>query len=187
MFLENELYKVNISVDDTYTVDSADNKYYDIILNHHDLKRNDWSKTFCIEVDNSHNISKLALIGSFYSYDTNCAILNNSILTVLQDDVITQIMLSDYSMILCKRFDCFGCNYGIYQCDSGYIVHGEIDIMMLNNQFEKVWSFGGGDVFVLPSNSNKKSFEIYDNIIKLYDWEENYYEVDFTGKQINEL
>ena len=63
------------------------------------------------------------------------------------------------------------------------IIHGEMEITMLDNEFNKMWSFMGKDIFA--SVSGKEPFEICKDRIKLYDFEDNYYEIDFCGKCIN--
>ena len=50
MHLENSLYNIDTTVDDTYTVDSADNKSYDLIRNSGGLRRKDWAMTFAHEL-----------------------------------------------------------------------------------------------------------------------------------------
>ena len=127
----------------------------------------------------------IALIGDFYSYDKDCAVLEDKILTILLNDTIVQLKINDGTMINFKKFDCFGCNYGIYRVQNGYIVYGEMEITMLDFDFNKKWSFSGKDIFVFMSD--KKPFELCENSIKLYDFEENFYEIDFSGKLISEV
>ena len=76
MFLENEKCCIEIKVDTCDTVDSADNRYYDMVLNPCHYKRNNLSKTFSIHVNLFEYEFYIALIGSFYSYDLDCAILD---------------------------------------------------------------------------------------------------------------
>lgn len=180
--IQNKIYKVKIALDETYTVESTDNKYYDVVLNLEDYHRSDWYKTFEITIYSDENEIRIALIGDYYLYDMDCAILEEKVLTVLQNNTITQLNIEDGSLIFHKRFDCFGCNYGIYKIREGYIIYGEIEIIMLDFDFNKRWSFSGRDIFV--SQSGKKAFEICNKMIKLYDWEDNYYEIDFDGKSI---
>ena len=45
-----------------------------------------------------------------------------------------------------------------------------------------LWAFSGKDIFA--SVSGKLPFEIKDELICLYDFEDNYYEIDFEGKHI---
>ena len=142
-------------------------------------------KTFSIQIDLFSKTISIALIGNFYSYDIDCAVLEDKILTILQNDAIVQLNIIDGTMTNCKEFDCFGCNYGIYRVQNGYIIYGEIEIIMLDLKFNKKWSFSGKDIFV--SMSEKKAFEIYENSIKLHDFEGNFYEIDFSGKLIGEV
>ena len=55
---------------------------------------------------------------------------------------------------------------------------------MLDFDFCKKWSFSGRDIFV--SQFREKPFEICDNLIRLYDWEDNYYEIDFDGNLLTD-
>lgn len=184
MLLQNNICNIKISVDETYTVESADNNFYDLVLNPRHYKKNNMYKTFSIRIDLFYEVIRVALVGDFYSYDTDCAILDDKVLTILQNDAIVQIRISDGSLLLYKEFDCFGCNYGIYKVKNDYIIYGEIEITMLDSKFNKKWTFSGRDIFV--SMSKKKSFELCDKSIKLHDFEDNYYEIDFDGKLISE-
>ena len=182
MVLENENCCVDIKIDETYTVDSTDNRHYDVVLNPCNYKKSNMSKTFSIHVNLFESEFCIALIGSFYSYDYNCAVLDDEILTVLQDKTITQIRITDGTIIRHKELDCFGCNFAIYKVENGYIVYGEIEITMLDLGLIKQWSFSGKDIFA--SVTRKQSFEIRNNAICLYDFEDNYYEIDFNGNLI---
>lgn len=184
MVLKNDICNVEISIDETYTVESADNKPYDLVINPRHFKHNDRCRVFSIQIDLFYEIIRIALIGDFYSYDTDCAVLEGEVLTVLQNEAIVQIDINSGSMLLFKEFDCFGCNYGIYKVKSGYIIYGEMEITMLDFNFNKKWSFMGKDIFV--SISGKKSFELCENSIRLYDFEDNFYEIDFEGNLIAE-
>lgn len=180
MVLENENCCVEIKVDETYTVDSTDNRQYDVVLNPCGFKKSDMTKTFSIHINLFESELYVALVGPFYSYDDGCAVLEDETLTVLQDNTITQIRITDGTITHHIELDCFGCNFAIYKVKNGYVVYGEIEITMLNTEFIKKWSFSGKDIFV--SVNDKQSFEIRDDIICLYDFEDNYYEIDFDGK-----
>lgn len=140
---------------------------------------------FSVQIDLFSKTISIALIGSLYSSDKDCAVLEDKTLTILQNDSIVQLNVNDGTMINFKEFDCFGCNYGIYRIQNGYIVYGEIDIIMLDFEFNKKWEFSGKDIFV--SISDKKAFELCENSIKLHDFEGDFYEIDFSGKLISEV
>ena len=182
MILENNNCMIKINIDETFTIDSADNRYYDIIHNPCQYKHSDFTKTLAIHIDLFSKEYCIALVGSYYTYDFDCAVLENNTLTVLQNDTITIINIFDGSITKHIKFDCFGCNYGIYKVNKGYIIYGEIEIIMLDFDLVKMWSFSGKDIFV--SQSNKKPFELHENSICLYDFEDNYYEIDYNGNLI---
>ena len=46
-----------------------------------------------------------------YTVDSDCAVLDGEILTVLQNRAVTQIRITDGSIIHHSCFDCFGCNF----------------------------------------------------------------------------
>lgn len=182
MILQNEICYIEINIDETDTVGSADNRHYDVTLNPGDYGRNDFSKTLAIHIGLYSGDYQIALVGPYYSYDSDCAILEDDILTILQDDMITRIKITNGTIVRHVLLDCFGCNFAIYKINKGYIIHGEIEIIMLNSDLEKQWSFSGRDIFV--SISNRDPITIRENSICLYDFEDNYYEIDFNGKQI---
>ncbi|MBQ3010224.1 MAG: hypothetical protein IJA20_05940 [Methanocorpusculum sp.] len=182
MVIENERCRIEITVDTTYAVDSADNRYYDVVLNPCQYGRSDVSKTFSIHIDLAYKELRLALIGPFYSYNSDCAVLDDETLTVLQDNSITQVRITDGSILQHKMFECFGCNFAIYRVAKGYVIYGEMEITMLDFSFEKMWSFSGKDIFV--SVSDKQPFRISGDTICLYDFDGNYYELDLDGNRI---
>ena len=83
-----------------------------------------------------------------------------------------------------KHFGRKNSNFSIYQIQTGYIIHGEIEILKLTFDFEIEWSFSARDIFA--TLDGKPAFELCDNCIKLYDFENNYYEIDLNGKLIRE-
>lgn len=182
MILENEMCCIRIEVDETYTVDSADNRYYDIVLNPEGYRHNDECRVLSILIDLFVSELHIALIGPYYTYDSNCAVLEGELLTVLQDTMITQINIMDGSIVHHIKFDSFGCNFAIYKMKKGYVIYGEIEIIMLDFNFVKKWSFCGKDIFV--SVSGRNPFELRENSIHLCDFEDNEYEIDFDGRII---
>ena len=64
----------------------------------------------------------------------------------------------------------------------GYLIYGEIEILMLDFDFNLMWKFSGKDIFV--SVTGKKAFELCEDSIKLYDFEDNFYEIDYDGNKI---
>lgn len=179
MELANDKYRVSIKIDDTpFTLGSADNSIeYDVVLNPSDYDRDDFYKAFCIEVQSSDRSYRIALVGSYNIYDSHCAVLECDMLTVLQDETISQIDLSVGKLI--RKFNIEGgfLNIELYRVSDKYIVLGELDVIGLNDRFEKEWEFSGKDIFT--------RMEIEEDRIKLWDWEKCFYEIDFQGNLID--
>ena len=181
--LQNEKYSVRITTADTYIEESADNRKYDYILNPNKLGRNNMYRTLCISVTGTKN-AKIALVGDYYTSEIDCAILEGDILTVLQNDYISQIDLDTVQVVAGYKVDVFGTTFAIYRLPDGYLIYGEIEIIKLDNEFNVAWKFSGRDIFV--SITGKNAFELTDRSIKLYDFEDNFYEIDFYGNLIRE-
>ena len=62
--LENDYVKITIKQDKTYTMDSVDNKQYDIIMNPFKYTRNNYAKALEIVIQNEmYEETRIALIG----------------------------------------------------------------------------------------------------------------------------
>lgn len=183
MILKNRQCRVEIEYDPTYTLNSADNHSYDVILNPDNYRQRDDYKALSISADLFSSELHIALVGPFYNaHILDCVILEEKILTVMQGDAITQIDIADGSIVRHLNLYSFGCNFAMYKIEKGYIIYGEIEIIMLDFDFNKKWSFSGKDIFV--SVSGKNPFEMRENSIHLWDFKDNEYEIDFEGKSV---
>lgn len=178
MKLENDTYQVEITVDAAYTVGSADNHYYDYIFNPEGKRHNDISSSFHIRAESPQRSFSIVLIGSPYSYDSDCAVLEGDILTVLQNHRITRINLQNVQIEQNKYLDLLGVGYAVYLCQKGYLVYGELEITMLNRNLDKLWEFGGKDIFTFC--------RIEDGLVHLRDWENTEYFLDMEGNLAND-
>lgn len=186
--LQNEKFFVEISVDETYKIGSADNYKYDIVMNPAEIADDDDADMYnALHITvKGHSNAEFALVGSRYASPEDCAVLEDNILTVMQNDYITRIDLETMSIVACHEIENpFGIYYTIYRISDGYLIYGEQEIVKLDEDFRVVWNFSGHDIFV--SVTGKNAFEITQNSIKLYDFEDNYYELDFDGNMICEL
>lgn len=182
MVLENYVANVKIEVDETYTIDSVDNRYYDITLNPFGYKRGDHVKTLAVSVDLFTKNYSIALIGCYSLRESECAILEDNLLTVLMDYQVVQIDLTSGAVVCDKALNTMGFNYAIYKVDRGYLLHGDVQITMLDTNFQEKWTFAGEDIF--SSVTGKNSFEMKKDRICLYDFCDNYYELDYDGNRI---
>jgi hypothetical protein len=72
--------------------------------------------------------------------------------------------------------------FEIFRIDNGYIIHGELEIIRIDDNGNIIWKNGGADIFVTPDG--KEDFEIKDNFIKATDWENRTYKWNFNGVEI---
>lgn len=181
--IQTDYVKITIKPDETYTIDSVDNRPYDIIMNPFKYTRNNYAKAMEIVIQNEmYEETRIALIGSLYGYESDCAVLNNKELLVLIDKDIFIINIDDYMLVKYKSIDCFGDNFAVYLVNDGYIIHGEMEIFKLDYELNKVWQFSGADIFV--TQDDKLPFLIDGDTLKIYDWNGTYYEIDLNGNLI---
>jgi len=142
--------------------------------------RNNYAKALEIVIQNEmYEETRIALIGSLFGYESDCAILKDRELLVLIDKDIFIINIDDYMLITYRNLDCFGNNFGIYLVNDGYIIHGEMEVFKLDYELNKVWEFSGADIFV--THDDKLPFLIDGDRIKIYDWNGTYYELDWDS------
>jgi len=180
--IENDLCKIDIAVDETYQSDADFKSKYDIVLNPNELSPDDYSRAYSIRVKLLDREYSVALIGDCHCWDTNCAVIEDDLLTILQGWEIMQFNVIAAMVMRSVTLDTMAPNFEIHKVGTGYLIYGETDITMLNDKLETLWSFSGRDIFV--SISGKTPFEIKGERICLYDFEDNYYELDFQGNKL---
>lgn len=129
----------------------------------------------------NHSISILC---SYMTDLENSAFLKGDHLILMLNEQLFRISMKDCIIREYKQLDIIGCTFGIYETIHGYVVHGELDILMLNTNLEVLWDFSGRDIFV--SVTGKTAFALTDTTIQLNDFEDNYYEIDLNGKLLYE-
>ena len=186
MELRNEFCQVTIEAEQTDNLQSEDKRHYDVILDPGLYSQKEFRYgVFSIHIDLSDREYTIALIGDDFSQDYNCAFLDGYVLTVMQNHAISQIDVRDAALLLYKEYECLFPAFSIFRVQKGYIVYGELEIVRLDDSFNKLWDFSGRDIFI--SASGKEPFQICDDRIKLFDFEDNYYEVDFDGNLISDI
>lgn len=129
----------------------------------------------------THSISILC---SYMTDLDNSAFLKGDHLILMLNEQLFRISMKDCIIREYKQLDIIGCTFGLYETTHGYVVHGELDILMLDPNFELLWDFSGRDIFV--SITGKTAFTLTDTTIQLYDFEDNYYEINMNGKLLHE-
>jgi len=183
MRLKNQYCCISIETDPTYVIGAPQSSRYNKTLNLGNYEAQEFYKVLCVKIDLYVREYTMAIIGDGQSWDEDCAILEGTALTILQGWQILQVNVLTGELIKSAAIDSMGCNLGLYKIHDKYLIHGEIDITMLNSDFQKLWYFSGRDIFV--ANSKTKAIEIKEDRICLNDFEGNYYELSFEGNEIS--
>lgn len=119
MFISNEKYEIKISKAPHYSINSSDNKQYDLCIKVcEDSIINEHYSSYAMEIT-SYETTKTFSIVLLCSYCTgicdNSGILMDNIFYVVLDNRILEINLSDYTYMLHEISRPFGAYYEIYK------------------------------------------------------------------------
>ena len=67
-----------------------------------------------------------------------------------------------------------------------FILYGEVEIYRVDKNLNVLWEFSGKDVYVKKSGG-EPAFQMKDDRICLYDFSDNYYEIDYEGNILMEI
>ena len=95
MKLQNEKFTANITAVDTKNL-NLDNQSF---IYFEENAKNEFSKSHIISVDNGTRVVQIILVGDLFLYDEHCAVLENEVLTVLQNNTLVQINLGTSQII----------------------------------------------------------------------------------------
>ena len=178
MKLQNEKFTANITAVDTKNL-NLDNQSF---IYFEENAKNEFSKSHIISVDNGTRVVQIILVGDLFLYDEHCAVLEYEVLTVLQNNTLVQINLGTSQIIKQKQIEEFGGNFELHLIPTGYLVYGESAVATYDKDLNQIWSFSGKDIFV-PTR-DRPALEIGAHTVSFYDFENNFYEIDFSGKVI---
>ena len=184
MILNNEFYNVKI-IKTTVTLSDEDRFDGDFIYNLDDYKKEELVAILNISVNSKDSNINISLITDILTVEEKCAVLEENILTVLQNQTVTQLNLEDGSVILNEHLNEYGCLWHIFSFNGNYLIRGEQAILMVDGSFNLIWDFWGKDIFA--SCTGKEAFTLCESSIKLYDFDDNFYEITFDGKKIKEI
>lgn len=184
-------YKLEVSSDNLYEVNSSDNiNKYDYIYSSYKSVNKDYDRyapKYKIVIKDKEIILKSALLiaggGGTTSPHKRSTVVDNDNMIVILGDSVFSISIQDLLInwvTVCE--DCVTC-FEVYNCTDGYIVHGEVSILKINKQGEIEWEFFGRDIFTTLDGSD--DFRVQNEFVTTKDWENNEYIIDIkTGKEI---
>jgi hypothetical protein len=174
---------IEVSDDAMYQVDSADNKFkyskhyfndgaQDYPVSKHSIKifKDDELLNDCIVIGS----------GGTTGIHAESSLINDDEILLCCCDTIICLSLLDLEVKWSTKSDEATC-FGIYNLNEHYIVHGEIAISKLDKSGNKIWQFGGSDIFV---SFDDDAFKLNIDNIELKDFYGVKYKIDFDGNVI---
>lgn len=183
MYLFNDKWEVNIlgvnyipnSVDNTVRPDA----YIKIC--------DEFSKTILLNItDIAHTIEKnIILEVSFYTPSDEFAFIEENSLFLFLDDTVCVLDIPTGKVINEKKLDLTGTMFSVHRYNQDFIMYYEMDIIRMTRNLDVIWDYSAKDIFV-RYQGDEPAFEMMPDRIRLYDFSDNYYEIDYNGKVIRE-
>ncbi len=150
------------------------------------LEELDFCKLIEIRVDLYGDIKKILLVASYHTPIDSFVALHDDGLFFMLNDVLC--IFDPVTLEITKKATIapLGTMFEVHPFGKDYILYGEIEIYRISEKLEEKWSFSGADIFV-RCDSNESAFEMKDDMICLYDFLGNYYEIDYDGNIITEI
>ena len=181
MYLYNDNWEVEIS-EINYNPDSADNVIQPddyIVLNE------DFPKTVLIKIlDANHSEEKsIVLSVSFFTPHDQFAFIMDNDLFMFLNDTVCNMELQTGRIVKRSKLDISGSLVSVHLYRDDFILYCEMNIIRMNQNLDVIWNFMARDIFV-RYKGEEPAFEMKEDRIQLYDFSDNYYEIDYDGKVI---
>ena len=185
--LTNQLCQVELSLDPDYKIGQPGPEPYDLVLNPDEaMPSDDWYTTVRIRVRMPHRRYRLALVCDTYGSVKldRFAVLQGTVLSIVHGFAITRFDLEAGQAVSEIRLDTYLPNYSFYPIPGGYVLHGEGELTMFSEDWEKKWCFESRDIFFTPNDA--LPVEIREDRIVVRDFMGGYFELDFQGNVLME-
>ena len=187
MTLTNELCRVELSLDPEYKIGQSGPEPYDLVLDPDEAKpSDDWYTTVRIRVRIPGRSYCLALVCDTYgSVEMDrFAVLQGTVLSIVHGFTITRFDLAAGQVVSEIQPDTYLPNYAFYPIPGGSVLHGEDQLTMYSEDWEKKWFFVSRDIFFTPNDASP--VEIRKDRIVVRDFMGGYFELDFQGNVLME-
>ena len=83
------------------------------------------------------------------------------------------------------KIDPWGTMFDVYPYKNDYILYGETDFYRVSSCLDIMWRFSARDIFV-RYRGDEPAFEMKEDRICIYDFLDDYFEIDYDGKIVYE-
>ena len=151
------------------------------------LEERSFSKKIVLEIDWGDSVSRVLFVASYHTpiSEGHLFAVHNDGVVLLFNEVLCLFSVGKMDIVKTVQLDAMGTMFGIYPYKDDYILYGEIEVYRVSCQLEVKWCFCGKDIFVRCS-CDDPAFVMIDDKICLYDFLDNYYEIDYNGRLLRE-
>lgn len=175
-------YCVSISLEPDYNLKlvDIDSLPYDKFII---LYKNKGTKTICLTLEKDNCIKKIAFVIPFYTKIDNCVLASREYLFLKFDNLLCLFEPRTMSVVQqAKISSATGTMFAAYSYKEDFILYGEVEIYRVAPDLSIKWSFSGKDIFVrYHNNEPEPAFKMKKDRICLYDFGDNYYEINYDG------
>ncbi len=183
-------YDIELSNDETYSLNSSNNSFqYDNVY-HDDESVEYRSSKHSVKVFADGQYCKSAIVcavGGGTGVFADSAVVWDDNIYVCCADKVFSLSLPDLRLNWMLQADKATC-FGIYHADNGLFIHGEMRVTRLDSNGTMLWEAGLRDIIVYIDEEQRyqDAFVMHDNYIALIDFNGNKYQLGFDGKFISE-
>jgi len=179
-YLFNE-YKVRIEEIGSGLLAPVDIDKYDKYLNIEE--DHEFNRCFLITVQHFGELQTVFLSAPYYTPSDSFVAPHQDGLLFAMNELIGVFDPRTLELEIKAELDLLGTMIAVYPYKNDYIFYGELEIYRISEAMEILWEFSGRDIFV-KCKGNESAFQMKEDRICLYDFEENYYEISYDGEVI---
>ena len=140
-----------------------------------------------IEITCENEIRYSALVassGGMTCPHSNSVVIDKNTLAICCGDSVFFLTFPTLDLLLKTQADSATC-FEIFEYESDFIIHGELEITRIDKKGNKVWTFSGSDIFTSPTG--KDDFKIIGHYIYAINWDRILFKLSAeTGQQLVE-
>lgn len=182
-YLFNE-YKVRIEEIGSGLSAPVDIDKYDKYLNIEE--DHEFNRCFLITVQHFGELQTVFLSAPYYTPSDAFVAPNKDGLLFAMNEIIGVFDPRTLDFEIKAEIEMLGTLIAVYPYKNDYILYGELEIYRVSESMEILWDFSGRDIFV-KCYGDQPTFQMKEDRICLYDFEDNYYEISYDGKIIADI
>ena len=149
------------------------------------LEDSDFCKLIEIAVELNGDIKTALIIASYHTPVESFIAPHEDGLFLMLNDVLCVFDPETLEIVEQAKIDPFGTMFEVHRYKDDYILYGECEIYRVTKDLKEKWAFAARDIFV-RCDTDAPAFEMKEDRICLYDFQDDYFEINYDGKLITE-